>query len=937
MTKPFYNDTFAVVDLETTGTQRENDNHIIQFGCAIIKKRKVVKTYSFMINPHREIPLSIQNLTGISNEDIATKKDFSYYAPKIIKILKNTVFVAHNINFDLPFLNYELTNNGYEPINNRAIDTVELAKIAFPTLPSYKLSDLTSKLKIKHLNPHKADSDAYGTAILLLDIIKRLEQLPQATLNTLGSLSSGLVRDTSWIINKISDYYRQKKRPLPKEFMQVRNIILQKQVDQQENFAGDSPVFPKNNDQKKKMFKGYLRYRKAQVELINHIHDFINDQNDRAMMVEAPNGTGKTFSYLFSYAYQLYSGRKLVIATSTKILQDQIVEKEIPQMLKVTKLDLKAEVVKASSHYIDLDGFVQTLFKDAPNKPTLVLQMQILVWLTKTKTGDLDELQLTSYNSPFFSQISHPGDARVGSRFASVDFWNLARKNQEEADILVTNHAYLANHYTDTIWGQNPYLVIDEAHRFNDNVMTSRNDSLQFESLWGVLSHLRNLLYYSDDCVQTQFVDDIELNFLLKKLDPEILELIYKINDFQKLLYDQKDAALSNEILANGNLELCFQGKKLFANKDNFQSELNLFEQKLEQVRQETNQILFKLYQKQTSLLINDESLLSELSEQIDKLDFYSEKAYQLADLLSDDNILEQIGFILIATNPEDPLSTNLNWMMLDVSSELENIYDSFSHILFVSATLTVNKQFDYSINQLALQKLKPITFIGKSTFNLKNHLEVLAVRDLPIPNTPEYEQVLSNIITNDLKKKNHVLILMTNLEKIREIFSNIINNTQLKNFEILAQGITGSNKRIAKRFGIAKRAIIIGADSFWEGIDFHNCGIDLVIATKLPFASPDQPEIKLNQKRLLDLGIDVFKHDSLPRAIVKFRQGMGRLIRGEHDHGQFVILDSRLWNQEYGQEFINAIPVKTEIITEKQLKDKLNNYDLKRRYKKNH
>ena len=93
MTKPFYNDTFAVVDLETTGTQRENDNHIIQFGCAIIKKRKVVKTYSFMINPHREIPLSIQNLTGISNEDIATKKDFSYYAPKIIKILKNTVFV----------------------------------------------------------------------------------------------------------------------------------------------------------------------------------------------------------------------------------------------------------------------------------------------------------------------------------------------------------------------------------------------------------------------------------------------------------------------------------------------------------------------------------------------------------------------------------------------------------------------------------------------------------------------------------------------------------------------------------------------------------------------------------------------------------------------------------------------------------------------------
>ncbi len=204
------------------------------------------------------------------------------------------------------------------------------------------------------------------------------------------------------------------------------------------------------------------------------------------MLVEAPNGTGKTFSYLFSYAYELYSSRKLVIATPTKVLQDQLLEQEIPQMLRITKLDLTAEVVKSSSHYLDLDGFVQSLFQGTPNKPTLVLQMQILVWLTETKTGDLDELQLTNYKAPLFSQISHPGDARVGSRFASVDFWNLARQKQEQADILVTNHAYLANHYTDTIWGQNPYLVIDEAHRFVDNVITSRNDSFRFESLWGV-------------------------------------------------------------------------------------------------------------------------------------------------------------------------------------------------------------------------------------------------------------------------------------------------------------------------------------------------------------------------------------------------------------------------------------------------------------------
>lgn len=652
------------------------------------------------------------------------------------------------------------------------------------------------------------------------------------------------------------------------------------------------------------------------------------------MLVEAPNGTGKTFSYLFSYAYQLYSSRKLVIATSTQVLQEQIVNQEIPQLLKVTKLDLKAEVVKSSSHYIDLDGFVQTLFKTTPNKPTLVLQMQILVWLTQTTTGDLDELQLTNYNAPIFAQISHPGDARVGSRFAEVDFWNLARKKQEEADILVTNHAFLANHFTDTIWGQNPYLVIDEAHRFKDNVISSRNDALRFESLWGVLSHLRNLLFYSDNGVENQFTDDLDLNYLLKKLDPQILELINLINLLQKNLYARRNKAVSETLLPNGNLQLSFQGKDLFQNNEQFLQYLTEFEKKLEAVRQSTNQILFKLYQEQENYFGNSDVLLSEITDQIDKLDYYTEKSYQLSDLINNGN-LEKEGFILENTNPEDPLSTNLNWLMLDVTNELINIYNRFDHLLFVSATMTVNQNFQYIVKNLSLGGLDPITYIGKSTFDLKKHLNVLAVNDMPDPNSEEYLHAIEQILINDLTNQNHILVLMTNLDKIKDVFSQIVTEPSLKDYEILAQGLSGSNHRIAKRFSIAKKAIILGADSFWEGIDFHNSGIDLVIATKLPFESPDQPEVRLRQKRLQNIGLNVFKNDSLPHAIIRFRQGMGRLIRGERDYGEFVILDSRIWSKDYGTDFIDTIPVKIRKISKKDLKKSLNN-DSQRRYKTN-
>lgn len=921
MAKIFAKDTFAVVDLETTGTQREKGHHIIQFGCAIIKNMRVVKTYSFMINPHREIPQSVVNLTGIHNEDIQGKDDFSVYAPKIVEILKDTVFVAHNVDFDLPFLNYELVQHGYEALTNKAIDTVELAKIAFPTLPSYKLSDLTAQLKIKHLNPHKADSDAYGTAILLIKIIHKLESLPQATLNTLSSLSASLIRDTSWVIATIADNLRKQKRPLGSSYMQVRNIILQKQNDQLDRH-GENAHFPKTDDEKKNLFKGKLHFRRAQVDLINHLHQFINNPDKRAMIIEAPNGTGKTFSYLFSYAYQLYSGRKLVVATPTKVLQEQIMEHEIPQLLKVTKLDLTAEVVKSSSHYLDLDGFVQTIFQGTPNKNTLVLQMQILVWLTETKTGDLDELNLTNYNAPLFAQIQHPGDARVGSRFASVDFWNLARKRQEEADILVTNHAYLANHYMDTIWGQNPYLVVDEAHRFTENVISSRNDSLRFEALWGVLSHLRNLLYFSNDGVENQFNDNVQLNFLLKKLDPQILELIQCINDLQKDLYAQNDNAVNRSFLANGTLELSFQGKGLFNKNSQFKQLLSKFQQKLEEVRELTNQVLFELYHEQEQILTNTETLLSEITEQIDRLDYYSEKSYQLADILSDSQNLDQDGFILMVTNPDDPLSTNLDWLMLDAEEVLNQIYSRFDHIAFISATLTSNHNFDYAVNQLALKNMAVVEYIGKSTFNIKKHLQVISVNNMPNPDSEAYEDDIEQILINDLTNKNHILVLMTNLEKIRTVFMAIMNSPELKDFEILAQGISGSNNRIAKRFVIAKKAIIIGADSFWKGIDFHDCGIDTVFAARLPFESPDQPEVRLRQKKLEDQGINVFEKDSLPRAVIRFRQGMGRLIRGEKDHGQYIILDPRLWSKEYGKAFLQAIPVKVERVTKEKLKE---------------
>lgn len=916
-------ETFAVVDLETTGTQREEGHRIIQFGCAIVKDLKIVKTYSFMINPHRKIPLAVENLTGIADEDVQDKPDFSYYAPQIVDILKDTIFVAHNINFDLPFLNNELAQFGFEQLTNRAIDTVELAQIVFPTLASYKLRDLTNQLKLKHLNPHKADSDAYATASLLILAIQKIKELPQATLNRLTVLSKGLLRDTNLLFKEIADEKRKGKHPLSADYVQVQSLVLRKQSRVLEHDLTNMPEFPISDDAKKELFANKINFRRGQVTLINRLHDFLTYDPQLALLAEAPNGTGKTFSYLFSFAYALNSGQKLVIATTTQVLQEQILSQEIPQLLDVTGLSLNAQIVKSSSHYIDLDGFMQTLMQVSTNQPTLVLQMGILVWLTETTTGDLDELQLVNYRAPLFAEIQHPGDARVGTVFAKYDFWNLARIRQEQANILITNHAYLANHDQDSIWGSNPYLVIDEAHRFADNVTNSRNDGLRFESFWGLLAHLRNLFINADDSLASRYDSDAQLSYSFGILNDLFDTLIHTINKLQRFLYQERSSAISQTTFPNGSIELGFQAAELFKRKAEFISLLTTMQQELESCRNLINKILYQLYQEHDAFLPSEEALLNEISEQAEELDLYAEKAYSLSDKLSDQRLFDNLGFMLVITDPVDPLATNLSWLTLDPSELLNSIYHRFKKTLLISATLTDQNNFEYIQHNLALAPNITATYQAKNAFDLAKKLRVLGLSDknLPMnPNEETFNEFIGQLIPKVVAGQNHILVLFTNLDTIKDVFGMIVNRPELSDYEILAQKITGSNDRISKRFSVAQKAIILGANSFWEGVDFSDTKINLVVATKLPFDAPDQPEIKLRQEKMIQEGIDVFEKDTLPRAILRFKQGCGRLIRGENDQGIFAVLDQRLWNSSYGKIFLQSLPVAAKKVTEKQM-----------------
>ena len=172
------NKTFVVVDLETTGQSVAKGGRIIQIGMTFIKNRRIIDHFESFVNPAQPIDRNIQQLTHISQKEVKNAPYFEEIAPVIQNLLTDTVIIAHNVNFDYPYLNDEFARTGFPELTNAAIDTVQLAQILLPTAPGYRLLDLTTYLNITLNNAHRANADAHATALLFLSLWQRAEQLP---------------------------------------------------------------------------------------------------------------------------------------------------------------------------------------------------------------------------------------------------------------------------------------------------------------------------------------------------------------------------------------------------------------------------------------------------------------------------------------------------------------------------------------------------------------------------------------------------------------------------------------------------------------------------------------------------------------------------------------------------------------------------------------
>ncbi|SHN19253.1 ATP-dependent DNA helicase DinG [Gracilibacillus kekensis] len=858
---------FVVIDVETTGQSATKGDRIIELALVVIENKEITKQYNQLINPGKSIPTFISQLTSITDEDVLAKPMFEEVVDDFSELLDEAILVAHNVPFDLTFLNEELERVGKDKINPYVVDTVELARILLPQAPSYKLNELAEFLLITHNNPHRAISDALVTADLLILLVNKLEALPHNVIEQLLDLSSPLRTDLSLICKPVEENYRDDLEEYrgfslkkPKEFDQ------EEQAKISEDFNTYIESMYHENGNLAQAFPSY-EIRKGQVFISETIYDHFRKKEHA--LIEAETGIGKTIGYLIPSIYEaLAHNEKVVISTTNTNLQSQLIDQDLRKL----NIPISTSIIKGKNHYLSLQKF-EEFFHDSSYRSyqDTLLKAMILIWLTETTSGDLDEIQFPIEKYPIFHQIVVSNE-KANEIWQDYCFYMRMIDQANHANIIVTNHALLA---IDMLAEQKllpnyQRLIIDEAHQLDQVATNFLGASLSY----------------------------FELTALFQQLDRNHTNY----PDFLNLLVDVKY-----------EIDLLFRNLFQFVKNENLQKKAVTDVGRLKSVWEINNQSEIKEVIDRVSLMVRQLSaLLNEDNQQHDQEQLiHLEKLLQL---LLINNKAEAVTWLEIDQNGAEN-AVFIHREPFSIQDELRNyLFQSKESIILISSTLTMNESFDYIKRKVGLDSLTSSEYIVDHHFDYQNNVQLLIPKDLPAIQYPNNDQFIyainEAIISISEQTKGRMLILFTSYDMLRKSYYILKESELLSDYMIIGQGVTtGSRNRLIKQFQAFDQSILLGTNAYWQGIDIPGDDLSCLVIVKLPFQSPQDPIFMKKADYLKRKGINPFIELALPQAVLQFKQGFGRLIRKDSDHGIIFVFDERLMTKKYGKTFINSIP----------------------------
>ena len=700
-------------------------------------------------------------------------------------------------------------------------------------------------------------------------------------------------------------------------FVQDIDRTFLEEVDIKNYFAKDGILA--------KEIKGF-EYRKEQEEMAHYIQDAINE--DRKIIIEAGTGTGKTLAYLIpAIKWAVANKKKVIIATNTINLQEQLLLKDIPLAKSIIKEDFSYVLVKGRSNYLCKRLFNELSIGRSIDIETFSMEAReqieyILKWGNKTKTGDKAELPFEVYPD-VWELVQSTTELCLGKKcpYRKECFYMKTRIEKMEADILISNHhVFFAdlNVRAETDF-DSEYLILprydmvifDEAHNIESvarSYFSVEVSKISFTRLLNRIYQKKNqrkkeksaLIRVEDTIDEKDLEDSQQYIYLLNTLKEEI-SILQNIGDeyFDEIrkIYETNTEAPIRKSLNNFEMTKSRFLETLRDKKDIFQSKLADFLT----LMMSFNNVIDEEKDKNPEV-INFNNHLKMFKTYIDSFKFINS--------FEDDNYIYWLDINSKRTN------VVLTATPLNIAKKLSSVlFDNLDRLIFASATIVANGNFDYFKKSLGLDEEDCIECIIKSPFNYDEQMSVYIPTDIQdSENINAFVSDASKFILDILLKTNgKAFILFTSYTMLNQIYYSISKKLIDKGFEVFLHG-DKPRSQLIKEFKEAENPILFGTTSFWEGVDVQGENLSNVIITKLPFLVPTDPVVSAISKKIEEDGGNSFTDFQLPEAIIKFKQGVGRLIRKKTDSGNIFILDSRILKKRYGSLFINALPSQKNI-----------------------